>query len=180
MSAANADSQPEAVPAQLARTPALVALWRYWQSKLAGRPVLPRADFFPGDIPELLEVLTLTERTPEGRLRYRIAGGKVVEAYGFEATGKYLDEFLSPDRLKVAHLHIGTALARARPVFSRTAYTSPGGLRYVNSRLNIPLSDSAGAINMVVAAHVIEFTPALRAQFGDSALVPSTDEFEVL
>lgn len=180
MSAANADSPPEAVPEQLVRTPALVALWRYWRSKLAGRRVLPRADFFPGDIPELLEVLTLTELTPEGRLRYRIAGGKVVEAYGFEATGKYLDEILSPDRLKVAHLHIGAALSSGRPVFSRTEYESPGGLSYVNARLNIPLSDSAGAINMVVAAHLIEFAPLLRAQFGDRALAPSSDEFEVL
>ena len=180
MSAANADSQPEAVPEQLVRTPELVALWRYWRSKLDGRPVLPRADFFPGDIPELLRVMTLTERTPEGRLRYRIAGGTVVEAYGFEATGKYLDEILSPDRLQVAHHHIGTALARARPVFSRTGYASAGGVRYVNSRLNIPLSDSAGAITLVVAAHVIEFGPAFRAQFGDRALAPSTDEFEVL
>jgi len=180
MSAASADSQSEAVPAQLARTPALVALWRYWRSKLDGRPILPRADFFPGDIPELLQVLTLTERTPEGRLRYRIVGGKVVEAYGFEATGKYLDEFLSPDRLKVAHLHIGTALARARPVFSHTSYASPGGLSYVNSRLNIPLSDSAGAINLVLAGHIFEFPPTLVAQFGDSALSPRTDEFEVL
>lgn len=180
MSAANADSPPEAVPAQLVRAPPLVALWRYWRSKLAGRRVLPRADFFPGDIPELLEVLTLTERTPEGRLRYRIAGGKVVEAYGFEATGKYLDEFLSPERMKVAELHIGTALASARPVYSRTAYASPGGLRYVNSRLNIPLSDGAGAINMVVAAHIFELPPAIGGQFADRAVAPSTDELEVL
>lgn len=180
MSAANAGSSYEAVPEQLVRTPELVTLWRYWQSKLDGRAVLPRADFFPGDIPELLPVLTLTERTPEGRLRYRIAGGKVVEAYGFETTGKFLDEFISPDRLKVAHLHIDAALARARPVFSRTVYSSPGGHRYVNSRLNIPLSDAAGALTLVVAAHIIEFVPALRAQFGNSALTPSTDEFEVL
>jgi hypothetical protein len=180
MTGATADSPPESVPEQIAPTPVLAALWRYWRSKLAGRAVLPRADFFPGDIPGLLQVLTLTERTPAGRLRYRVAGGKVVAAYGFEATGKYLDEFLSPERLKVAQLHIGTALARARPVFSRTVYASPGGLRYVNSRLNIPLSDGAGAINMVVAAHVIEFAPTLQAQFGDSALAPSADEFEVL
>jgi hypothetical protein len=180
MSAANADSPPDAVPEQLARTPPLVALWRYWRSKLGGRAVLPRADFYPGDIPELLQILTLTERTPEGRLRYRIAGGKVVEAYGFEATGKYLDEFLSPDRLKVAHVHIGTALSSARPVFSRTTYASPGGPRYVNARLNIPLSDGAGAVNLVVAAHIMEISPMLGAQFGDRALVPSTDELEVL
>jgi hypothetical protein len=180
MSAANVDSQPDTVPAQLARMPALVTLWRYWRSKLNGRAVLPRADFYPGDIPELLEVLTLTERTPEGRLRYRIAGGKVGEAYGFEATGKYLDEILSPDRLKVAHVHIGTAIARARPVFSHTTYTSPAGVRYVNSRLNIPLSDKAGVINLVVAAHIFELLPKLGAQFGDKTVLPSTDEIEVL
>lgn len=180
MTAASADSPPEAVPGQLVATPELVALWRYWRSKLGGRAVLPRADFFPGDIPELLRILTLTERMPEGRLRYRIAGGTVVEAYGFETTGKYLDEFLSPDRLKVAQLHVGTALERVRPVYSRTMYSSPGGVRYVNARLNIPLSDGAGAINLVVAAHVIQLPPALGAQFGDSALAPVTDEFEVL
>jgi len=180
MSAANADNQTDAVPPQLARTPALVTLWRYWRSKLDGRPVLPRADFYPGDIPELLQLLTLTELTPEGRLRYRIAGGKVGEAYGFEATGKYLDEILSPDRLKVAHVHIGTAISRARPVFSHTTYSSPGGVRYVNSRLNIPLSDKAGVINLVVAAHIFEFSPRLGAQFGDKTVLPSTDEIEVL
>lgn len=170
----------DAVPAQLARLPELAALWRYWRSKLKGRTVLARADFVPHEVAGLLPILTLTELTPEGRLRYRLAGGKVADAYGFEPTGKYLDEILSPDRLKVAHLHIETALARARPVFSRTQYVSPGGHTYVNSRLNIPLTDRAGVPNLVLAGHVIEWSHTLGGHFGDSGLIPHSDDFEVL
>lgn len=170
----------DAAPAQLERTPELVALWRYWRGKLGGRAVLPRAEVAPHEIPALLPILTLTERLPDGRLRYRLAGSKVVEAYGFEASGKFLDEFLSPDRMKVAHHHIGTALTRARPVFSQTLYLSPGGLHLVNARLNIPLSDATGAVTMVLAGHVIEWRHALGAQFGDKGLVPEKDTLEIL
>jgi len=104
----------------------------------------------------------------------------VVEAYGFEATGKFLDEILTPERLKVAHFHVETALTRARPVFSQTLYLSPAGLHLVNARLNIPLSDGNGAVTMVLAGHVIEWRHALDAQFGDKGLVPENDTLEVL
>jgi hypothetical protein len=170
----------DAAPAQLARTPDLVSLWRYWRRKLGARTVLPRAEIAPYEIPTLLPILTLTERMPDGRLRYRLAGSKVVEAYGFEATGKFLDELLTPERLKVAHFHVETALTSARPVFSQTLYLSPAGLHLVNARLNIPLADANGAVTMVLAGHVIEWRHALDAQFGDKGLVPENDTLEVL
>jgi hypothetical protein len=173
-------SSSNAVPAQLARAPKLQALWCYWRSKLAGRPVLPRADLVPHEIPELLPMLTLIERTPDGRLRYRLVGSKLVDAYGFEASGKFLDQILSPARLKVAHLHAGTALSRARPTFSRTEYVSPTGLNLVNSRLNIPLADATGALTLVLGGHMIEWSHALDAQFGDGGLVPRADVLDVL
>jgi hypothetical protein len=168
------------IPAVLARSPQLVELWYYWQSKLRGRDVLPRADFLPYEIPKMLDIITLIERTPDGRLRYRVAGSKVVSAYGFEVTGKFLNDILSPDRMKIASAHIGTVLSEARPVFSRTQYLSPTGLDVVNSRLNIPLSDSAGAATLVLAGNIIEWTHALEARFGDGGLAPEADVLEVL
>lgn len=168
------------IPAVLARTPPLVTLWSYWQSKLRGRDVLPRADFLPYEVPGLLDIMTLIERTADGRLRYRLAGTKVVSAYGFEVTGKFLDDILSADRMKIARTHLSAALSRARPLFSRTQYLSPTGLDVVNSRLNIPLSDSAGAVTLVLAGNIIEWRHALDARFGDVGLAPGADVFEIL
>src|SRR3546814_18274569 len=56
-----------------------------------------RADIDPVEIPRLMPYVLIAdiEHAPF-RVRFRLVGTKVVEATGFEFTGKYLDEITLP------------------------------------------------------------------------------------
>src|ERR1051325_4007380 len=71
----------------------LMAAFEYWmRQSIAGR--LPRRrDIDPVDIPKLLPILMLVEVLPPGRYRYRLIGTENADAFGMNATGRYLDEY---------------------------------------------------------------------------------------
>ncbi|HMA13327.1 MAG: PAS domain-containing protein [Bacteroidota bacterium] len=79
-------------------SPRLRQLYDYWQSKRRGGRLPRRADIDPAEIPQLMPNLLLVdiEQNPF-RVRYRLVGTQIVEATGFEFTGKYLDEIVLPD-----------------------------------------------------------------------------------
>ena len=61
-------------------------LYRYWLAKRGGRPMPPRSDINPTEIPALLPYLGIIEKA-DGELRYRLMGTSMVEQLGFDATG---------------------------------------------------------------------------------------------
>lgn len=73
-------------------------LFVYWQDKRRGDLLPRRADIDPVEIPRLMPYVLIAdiEHAPF-RVRFRLVGTKVVEATGFEFTGKYLDEITLPD-----------------------------------------------------------------------------------
>jgi len=73
-------------------------LYLYWHSKCRGGAIPRRADIDPVDIPKLMPNLLIAdiEQHPF-RVKYRLVGTKIVEATGFEFTGRYLDEIVLPD-----------------------------------------------------------------------------------
>src|SRR3546814_945976 len=74
-------------------------LFAYWQDKRRGDLLPRRADIDPVEIPRLMPYVLIAdiEHAPF-RVRFRLVGTKVVEATGFEFTGKYLDEITLPNR----------------------------------------------------------------------------------
>ncbi len=104
--------------------PLLVELYDYWE-RLRGEGALPRrADFDPAAIPRLLPYLIINEveRAADGRMRFRIRleGQAVVEARGWPARGRYLDE---PG---VIVLHDDVLGAYAKVVAERRPWYSQG------------------------------------------------------
>ena len=73
-------------------------LFDYWQSKRRDGQPPRRADIDPAEIPQLMPYLLLVDiETDPFRVRYRLVGTKIVDATGFEFTGRYLDEIVLPD-----------------------------------------------------------------------------------
>jgi hypothetical protein len=100
----------------LDENPILSGLWRYWQRKRAGRPLPSRADIDPMEIPAVLPYVLLVERSDEGRFRYRLAGTAVVDAYGMELTGRYVDEVFPNSRRILAEQHYAMVYQSGRPI----------------------------------------------------------------
>jgi hypothetical protein len=77
------------------RSPRIHGLRHYWESKRAGRSMPDRDDIDPADLIPLLPHLMIVEAEPQPfRVRYRLAGTKVVEMNRIELTGRYLDELV--------------------------------------------------------------------------------------
>lgn len=78
--------------------PVLGSLLRYWNAQREGRIMPARQDIDPLEMgPKLLPHLLLCDLQDRGaRPRYRLVGTNVVRRWGFDPTGRYLDETMGP------------------------------------------------------------------------------------
>lgn len=68
-------------------------LYEYWSSKRSRRAMPARSDIDPGELKPLLPYLLISELSDDPvRVRYRLAGARVVEAFGHNITGHWLHE----------------------------------------------------------------------------------------
>src|ERR1051326_5054558 len=127
----------------------LTAAFEYWVLQSGGR--LPgRRDIDPVDIPKLLPILMLVETLPSGRYRYRLVGTENADAFGMNATGRYLDEVLPGPEYKTHVLALYDECVRLnRALFSECLFISPqhrGPERHIKV-LFMPLSDDGERVN---------------------------------
>ncbi len=89
------------------RSPTVLALNDYWQSKRRGRPMPAPADIDPTEIRALLPSLIIAEYVGAPvRVRYRLVGTLQVYYNGLDFTGLYLDEIdwgMENDFVKLVH-----------------------------------------------------------------------------
>src|SRR5512134_751440 len=85
------------VPELLAADPILGALYRYWNRRRGRRRMPDRRDIDPLELgPKLLPHVGLMDIVDGGaRVRYRLLGTAIVERWGSDPTGKFMDEVMS-------------------------------------------------------------------------------------
>ena len=133
----------------------LEELWRYWARKRATRVMPLRTDFLPYEIPQLLPLLSIIERE-QSRIRVRLMGSAVVQAYGFDATGRFFDEVLSGLRLDRATRLASTAFETGAPMFASTSYLSAGGVPHRAERIALPLGDDSMRTAFILIGSVFD------------------------
>lgn len=140
-------------------SPRLQALYAYWNERRAGRPMPSRADFDPIDIPRLLPNLILMDVEPNTRrLKVRVAGTTVVEMYGSDYTGRYLDEIDFGDRRAAVLYDYNTCLQTKQAYVSEHSFWTDRDVTYRIERVILPLSDDGEAVSHLVAG--LEFGTA--------------------
>lgn len=127
-------------------------LYAYWNERRAGRPMPSRADLDPVDIPRLLPTLILFDVEPgTQRLKARLVGTRIVEMYGNDYTGQYLDEIDFGDRRK-AILHDYMTCYRSRTMYvSEHTFWTTRNISYRVERLILPLSDDGETVSMLLS-----------------------------
>jgi PAS domain len=111
--------EPASGPVALA--PRVRQLRDCWESKRRGRLLPARADIDPAEIKPLLSCLIIADLLADPlRVRFRLAGTKVCEAFGFNVAGRWLEELdLSADvRFWLAQYE--RLIATQAPVYGRT------------------------------------------------------------
>jgi len=169
-------------PARIEADPVLSALWRYWDEKRMARVMPRRRDLDPPlEIPRLLPHLLLVERA-DGRFRWRLAGTAVVDAYGEELTGRFIDEVISAARRETARRHYATVFEMARPIFVRNRYTSRNATDFVVSRIILPLStENEDAVHLLLLAQTFQLGSIYAAQLGTGFTIDANfDQIEFL
>lgn len=145
--------------------PALQRLYQGWNDRRRGREFPARADFDPIDLKYVLGDLALVDvlRDPL-RFRFRIHPTNVVEKFGFDLTGKLVDEIPDRNHRLLCREHfeevvkIRTPIVQIRPAMS-TDY------RFWNCEiLALPLSNHGTDVDMLMACVIWDEVPAAQAQ----------------
>jgi len=146
-------------------------LLRYWQAQRGNRRMPERKDIDPIEIgPVLLPHLLLCDLVDRGRrIRYRLVGTEVVRRWGFDPTGCFLDEGMSPYFANLAELNRLVVMERA-PVHAVSALCWGVDREIEVHQLLLPLSESGTepAIALIgIALRSDEvFPPQIRSLHG--------------
>lgn len=143
------------------KSPLVQKAYALWSSKRGARAMPSRADYDPIEMPELLPFMFLVDvKQPDGRQRMRLVGTKIVEMYGSDYTGLYLDMIdFGTVREKVLEEY-GTAASEARPVFSDHPFRNKNDVQHHIERAIFPLSNDGESVNMLMA--VLDFEEVRR------------------
>jgi hypothetical protein len=157
------EKAPAALPISDAR---LAAVFNYWLGKSFGQSLPRRRDIDPVDIPKLLPILMIVEVLRPGRYRYRLIGTENADAFGMNATGRYLDEVLpGPEYKKHVLALYDECVHSRRALYSECLFTSPqyrAPERHIKV-LFTPLSDDGERVNQVLVAQVfLHMDPNMR------------------
>lgn len=144
-------------PVAEARSRLLQRIYAYWLEKRGDRAMPARADLDPIDIPALLPNLVLIDvLPPDARLKVRLVGTWIVNLFGGDYTGRYLDEIDFGEAKDDIVREYGAAAAGAVPVCSDHRYRNLGGELFDIERLILPLSADGETVTMLLI--VLDFT----------------------
>lgn len=138
----------------------LRAAYGYWDAKRAGRSMPSRSDIDPQEIPRLLPSIILIDvLPPDDRLRVRLAGTMVVETYGEDYTGRYLDQIYFGEQRDNVLRDYRAAVASRLPHYGQHRFHNVNDITYEIERIILPLSNDDSSVNMLMA--VLSFREAV-------------------
>jgi hypothetical protein len=132
------------------RSDILRQLFQYWDEKRGGRRAPSREDIDPAGMVEALPNVFLIDVVAEPRrYRVRLMGTELVECYGQDITGCYIDEIT--DR-ELGALHELVTTWRPWRLVGESGSTPGRVKRY--ELLALPLSTDGATVNMVLGGIV--------------------------
>jgi len=124
----------------------------WWHAPRPGRDMPDRDDFDPAAWKALLPNILLAECSdPPFRVRYRLVGSGVVYVVGFDFTGSYLDEALSPEATEPWPEHYRRAYETRAPVFGTTTVATLGGEPFHYDFGIFPVTQGGSEIRQFIA-----------------------------
>lgn len=160
----------------LKNEPILFDLWAYWHAKRDGRSMPRRKDIEPMEIPPLLPHILLVEADEQKRFRYRLVGTAIVETYGEELTGRFVDELFTPPRRAVALRHYNIAFETTRPFAVRNRYTNVRGTELLATRVILPLSEDGASVNMLLMGQTCAYAAPVRKGLERETVIDAADD----
>ena len=134
--------------------PELSGILNVWREAAGARSVPLRSSLTPRLLKEYLPHIAFYERVEgdAGGWRYRVRLlGSAYQAVMGERTGKFLDEFLSPEHLELWSSVLDTILDHGAPLRFLTRSEITGRNYLVGEYCSAPVADRSGEPNLVLA-----------------------------
>ncbi len=139
----------------------LAQLYTYWQAKCGGRLMPSRADINPVEmqafLPHAMLIDVITDDKNDIRFRTRLIGTHVVNGFGGEFTGKYLDDIELGDQrgsLIEACLH---TVRKKKPAYLAGDLVRQSPAELISyQRLGVPLSTDGKNVDMILVAALVQ------------------------
>lgn len=163
---------PSAARYDFRADPVLRTVLDYWERRRGARAMPQRRDIDPAELRPVLPHLQITEAIEGGaRFRYRLVGTAVVEAFGAEFTGKYVDELVSGERDSFVHACYRAVCTARRPVFARSKYITTKDVDLTANRVLTPLSEDGVEVGQILGGLTFEFARPHVARIGHRAQI---------
>lgn len=138
----------------------LQGLFRYWGSKLHGRPMPARADLDPLEMRPWLGNLVLVDFPPNPKeYRIRLEGVNVVQFYGSSRTGHGIEVMTSEMERQVVLPQYFSVVETRIPAYFEAEFISSEGVLTYQHKLILPLSDDGARVNMTLAGIYFDRVP---------------------
>lgn len=140
----------------------LQGLFRYWGSKLLGRPMPARSDLDPLEMRPWLGNLVLVDFPVPDLTEYRIRleGVNVVQFYGASRTGRGIEVMTSEMERQVVLPQYFSVVETRIPAYFEAEFISSEGVLTYQHKLILPLSDDGARVNMTLAGIYFDRVPA--------------------
>ena len=127
----------------------------YWDEVRGNRFAPRRADIKASCLRDQLRHLQFIDvvRSPDVqtlRFRYRMIGTRLVQAFGCEFAGKFVDDLFAGDKARFFNELYGEICDLRRPLFVRCKYKTAKGLEIASDRLYLPLSEDGATVTMIM------------------------------
>ncbi|MDG2285571.1 MAG: PAS domain-containing protein [Alphaproteobacteria bacterium] len=137
----------------------LQALLDYWNGKRAGRTMPLRSEIDPTEFPQLLPGICILELEFDldrlQRAKFRLAGTDLYEMIGFEVTGKYVDEIVSPKVYGEISSQFDRCIRSRAPVYRRFKWQGSVISEIVYERLFVPLGVTEEQVGFLLGMHAV-------------------------
>jgi hypothetical protein len=141
--------------AETVQRPRLQRLLDYWHVRRGERRLPSRGDLDPLDFPWLLGNISLAEvlRDSAGNLRFRLrlVGTRAVERFGYDPTGRFIDELPEPDYRDRLRLKFNELVRRGVPLVEQLDMVIDER-RHVYEILRLPLASDGETVDMIMLA----------------------------
>lgn len=145
------------------RHPGMRRGYEYWNGLRRDGALPRRADIQPADIKDLLPHVALLDVIDNGeRFRYRLVGTSIAHHFGYDFTGRYMDEmFKEPDLSRfLGWFREAVRGKRIHYVSLQWKHHNKPYIRY--ERVLLPLAEADGVVNMLMSVTYYDFINADR------------------
>lgn len=134
--------------------PLLGSALEYWEQARGARFAPCRADIKAAQFRTQLRHMQFIDVVDDGsgtlHFRYRMTGSTLVEIFGSEFAGKFVEDLFDGQKRRVMNELYNSICEARRPVFVHCHYRAVKGLVFKSNRLYFPLSEDGETVTMIM------------------------------